>query len=233
MSQNIPETPKPETPKLEAIIFDFDGTLLNTEETEFVVYQELYRQHGLELSLLEWQQGIGTWGVFDPWTPFENLPAAQLERLKAQQHQTLLARLEELSPRVGIPELLEEAKMRGIRLALASSSDMDWIGYWGHKHGLLEGMEVLATRYEVAQVKPDPALYLLALERLGLPASAAMAVEDSLNGYRAAVAAGLCCLVFTHPITESLAFPDNAVKWPQLEGGIAALEGVWEDFARG
>ncbi len=224
-------TPKSKTPKLEAIIFDFDGTLLDTEGSEFLHFQELYRAHDLELSLTDWQQGIGTWGAFDPWQPFAHLPANQLEALKHSHHRTLLERLEEIVPRLGIPELLEEAKTQGIRLAIASSSDVDWITHWGEKHGLLEGVEVLATRFEVEKVKPDPALYLLALERLNLPARAVMAIEDSLNGYRAAVAAGLFCLAFTHTITESLEFPAGTIKWPQLEGGLAALEelhrGYW------
>jgi HAD superfamily hydrolase (TIGR01509 family) len=224
------ETPKLETPKLEALILDFDGTLLDTEGTEFEAYQALYRQHGLELSLTDWQQGIGTWGAFDPWTPFEQFPQVQLEALKKAHHHHLLERLDQILPREGIPELLEEAKTKGIRLAIASSSDADWIGHWGHKHGLLEGIEVLATRYDVEQVKPHPALYLLALERLNLPASAAMALEDSLNGYRAAVGAGLFCLALTHPITESLEFPEGTIKWPQLEGGLAALEGLHRAF---
>lgn len=218
------KNPQPKTPKLEAIIFDFDGTLLDTEGSEFSHFQELYRTHNLELALTDWQQGIGTWGAFDPWQPFAHLSAPQLKALKHTHHRTLLERLAEIVPRAGIPELLEEAKTKGIRLAIASSSDADWIAHWGGKHGLLEGVEVLTSRYEVEKVKPDPALYLLALERLNLPAYAAMAVEDSLNGYRAATAAGLFCLAFTHSVTESLEFPADTIKWPQLEGGLAALE---------
>ena len=54
-------------PTLRALIFDFDGTILDTETREFHHWQVLYRTHGRELALQDWQRGVGTWNAFDPW----------------------------------------------------------------------------------------------------------------------------------------------------------------------
>src|SRR5690606_1399442 len=81
----------------------------------------------------------------------------------------------------------------------------------------------LATRDDVAQVKPRPDVYLLALERLGLEAGEALAIEDSLNGATAATAAGLRVVVVPNDVTASQPF---IPEWPRLEdfsGGLRAL----------
>ena len=215
---------------LEALIFDFDGTLLDTETPEYAQFVELYREYGLTLRLEDWQSAVGTWDAFDAWAPFRHLGASALERLQARHHSTLLAHLATLDLRPGVKTVLEQAKAKGLKLAIASSSSQEWVMGFLESHGLVESFDALATRWEVEKVKPDPALYRLALEKLGLEPENALALEDSLNGYKAAVGAGLLCAVTPHAVTASLPFPTSAPRLETLEGGLGVLEGIYAEF---
>lgn len=203
---------------LKAIIFDFDGTILDTETTEFRRWQELYREHGRELALSDWQRGIGTWGAFDPWAGLPEAVQADQENVKAALHGRIMAAIREQEVRPGVREVLTQAREAGLRLAVASSSDREWVEGWLAQHDLLNFFETLATRYEVERVKPDPALFRLAAERLGLHPHECLAVEDSLNGATAAVAAGMPVVVVPNEVTASQPFLPG---WPRLDGAYA------------
>jgi putative hydrolase of the HAD superfamily len=112
---------------------------------------------------------------------------ARRERYRSE----LLAGLD-LSP--GIGAWLRQADRAGLQLAIASSSSRQWVrsllGGIGREHEFA----VFACGDEVSSVKPEPDIYLLALNRLGLTAAQAVAVEDSAHGVAAAKAAGLRCI---------------------------------------
>ena len=75
-----------------------------------------------------------------------------------------------------------------------------------------EYFEVIKTREDVEKVKPDPALYRVAIEELGIKPSEAVVFEDSLNGLRAAVAAGLTCVVVPNDVTRNLPFENHHLR---------------------
>ena len=209
---------------LKAIIFDFDGTILDTETTEFRHWQGLYRQHGRTLELQDWQRGVGTWDAFDPWAGLPGEVQAQREQVSETLHSGILSDIAAQELRPGVREVLRAVRPAGLRLALATSSDRDWVTRWLRQHDLLDLFEVLATRYDVARVKPDPELYLLAARGLGLAPHECLAVEDSLNGATAAIAAGMRVVLAPNDVTEAQPFPP---RWPRLtrpfEGGLPEL----------
>lgn len=208
---------------LRALIFDFDGTLLDTETHEFRRWQALYERHGRELELAAWQQGVGTWGAFDPWAGLGVIAQDARGELARELRETILADIQASDLRPGVRDVLREAQAAGLRLAIASSSDQEWIGRWLAQHGLADTFEVLATRDDVARVKPDPELYQLALSRLGVRAEEALAIEDSFHGATGAHRAGLKVVVVPNSVTRGQPFLES---WPQLEGfegGLPAL----------
>ncbi|GEM49381.1 HAD family hydrolase [Deinococcus cellulosilyticus] len=210
----------------EAIIFDFDGLILDTETPEFEAYEAFYQRQGKILQLSEWQMGVGTWGAFDPWAAFE-FTEAERDGFHAQVREDVLRRIGEAPLREGVKELFEEAKAEGIRIAMATSSDWEWIDEWTGKHGIQQYFEIFATRYEVHQVKPAPDLYLLALSKLGLHADQAIAVEDSLNGSTAAITAGLRCVVVPNKVTSTQKFRPECKRLDSLAGGLTALRALF------
>lgn len=179
---------------LRAVVFDFDGVIIDTESTALLAWQQLYESFGQELPLDEWVNLIGTWdAVWDPRADLERRIERKLDwdriepgRMAAEYE---LADAQRLLP--GIAGLLDDAARAGIPLAIASSSSLTWVAHHLDRLGIADRFEVLATRHDVPRTKPDPALYALALERLGVSAHAAFALEDSVHGVASALAAGL------------------------------------------
>jgi putative hydrolase of the HAD superfamily len=194
------------------LLFDFDGLLVDTETPSRLAYEELYREHGHELPLDKWATLVGTIGAdWNPDTHLEELVGRPLdhvalaERRRARERE--LCDLEDLRP--GIEDYLDEAERRGLRTAIVSSSDTDWIGRHLRRLERHHGWDaIIAANGDAARAKPQPNLYLEALEALGLEASEAIAFEDSLNGIRAAKAARIFVVAVPNPITQAFALDE-------------------------
>jgi HAD superfamily hydrolase (TIGR01509 family) len=211
---------------LRALLFDFDGLVLDTESTEFRAWSELYERHGHRFELERWAAAIGTLQGFDPEEHLASLGTViEAEELLAREQRNLdLCDLEELRP--GVAELLREAEGRGIATAIVSSSSEEWIKRHLDARGLRRrfGTVVCANR-DAARAKPRPDLYLEALDRLGVRADEAIAFEDSPNGIAAATAARIFTVACPNPITAQLDLSRADLVVDSLAGlTIASLE---------
>jgi HAD superfamily hydrolase (TIGR01509 family) len=192
---------------IEALLFDFDGTLVDTESTEHRAWQEAYRDHGVELTLERYSAGIGTLEGFDAIAHLEELLGASVDRGAVDEARRERERvlLHEQELREGVEAYLDEAHTLGLRVAIVSSSSESWI------EGNLERIAVtrdwaciVCANGDAARAKPTPTLYLEALETLGVSADRAIAFEDSPNGVTAARAAGIYCVAVPNPVTAAL-----------------------------
>ena len=204
--------------QLEALIFDFDGTMLDTETPEFQSWQQIYSDHGATLEIADWGRGIGTWGAFDPWVDLESKIGRTLnkEPIAVAHHARVKAAIQASTLLPGVLELLQSARDARVKLAIASSSNREWVEGWALRLGVLDFFAATATQDDVQRVKPDPALYKLACEKLGVQPQAALALEDSANGATSALAAGLRCAVIPNPVTRTLEFPSGVVRLETL-----------------
>lgn len=216
---------------MKAIVFDFDGTVVDTESAVYAAWRELYEEHGGELPLERWVDVVGAAGqVFDPYKELESqigreLDRTALEPLRRKRELDLVA-LER--PRPGVLEILEEARERGLKVGLATNSRTDWVETHLQALGIRACFEAVATADDVERGKPDPALYALAARRLGVRPEDALAIEDSPSGALGAVRAGLVCLVVPSPLTRDLAFPMAHAVWKTLAGaGVDELAALW------
>ncbi|MCF6278002.1 MAG: HAD-IA family hydrolase [Anaerolineales bacterium] len=206
---------------LKALIFDFDGLILDTETPEFDVLQKIYAEHDAQLPIEKWGQIIGGSGAvtFDPVADLERLTGRKiprqpvLDRWRAQADALITAN--PVLP--GVIALLDEARQRGLRLAVASSSSHAWVDTHLQRLGIFDRFEVIVCSDDVTRTKPSPELFLLALSRLNVRADQAIVFEDSPNGVKAANVAGIFVVAVPNPITAQLKFGGKKKKLRSLE----------------
>ncbi|ANC75855.1 hypothetical protein ABE65_003110 [Fictibacillus phosphorivorans] len=195
---------------IKALVFDFDGTILDTETQHYNAFQELYQEHGSDLPLEVWGECIGTHSDFNPYEYLERQIDQKLDHevLRAKKTERALALIAEQRELPGIIDYLEAAKELGLKVGLASSSSRKWVEEHLDRIGLKHHFEVIKTADDVERVKPDPALYLEAVKGLHVKPHEAIAFEDSVNGSMAAKRAGLYCVAIPNPVTKHMAFSD-------------------------
>ena len=204
-------------PGIAAVVLDFDGLIVDTETPIFEAWLAAYQRRGCSVGLDEWQHALGTHGGFDP---LEHLEGQMREALALGQGQefdreAVLAEVKEATTKgcdgqpllPGVEALLREAGALGLGRAVASSSSCGWVNGWLERHGIRELLDVVVGRDDVRNVKPDPELFLLAASRLGQPPAACVVFEDSPNGMRAALAAGMRCVAVPNALTRPLERP--------------------------
>jgi len=195
-------------PVPDAIVFDFDGLVVDTEWVEYVSIDAVFREHGTQLSEDLWRSFIGT--VDHPhWTEIleqqvgRSLDREQLrhERVEANRHV-----IESLPVQAGVGELMADARSARIPMAIASSSPRHWVEGHLRRVGLWELLDAVATGDEVERTKPDPAVYRLAVDRLGNDGPGVVALEDSVTGCHAAIGAGLSVVAVPSRMTTGMDF---------------------------
>ena len=193
---------------IRALVFDLDGLILDTESVVYASWQSAYQVHGVPLPLDLWLRAIGSDAThFEPLSYLlERRPGLDVEQLHAQRRVVRDRLLADLAPCAGVPERIAEARARGLRLAVASSSERAWVEGHLTRLGLREHFSAIRCREDVLRVKPDPTLYRSALAAIGVAPEHAVAFEDSPNGVAAAVAAGMRCVAVPGPMTRSLRF---------------------------
>ncbi len=204
---------------IKALIFDFDGLILDTEGPEFQAWQEVYTAHGGELKLDAWSQGIGTLGGFDPYAHLEMQLGQPVKRedLSKSLGERTAALIEQQSILPGVVALILEARQHGLKVGLASSSHHTWVDGHLARLGILEQFDCIKCADDVKAVKPDPELYLAVLASFNIAASEAIAFEDSPNGILAAKRAGLFCVAVPNPLTAQLALERADMRLASLE----------------
>jgi len=191
---------------IRAIVFDFDGLILDTEEPVYRSWLEVYEAHGELLPFERWVQIVGsTTTEFHPQRHLEERlgrPLSQevLEGRIGRRTEMILA--QELLP--GILQSIEDARGLGLKLGVASSSTRDWVSGHLERLGILGRFDCVRCRDDVNHAKPAPDLYLAVLDCLGVSASEAVAIEDSPNGVMAAKQAGMRCVAIPNSITATL-----------------------------
>jgi HAD superfamily hydrolase (TIGR01509 family) len=194
---------------VQAIIFDFDGLILDTELPEYQSWEEIYQSYGCHLPVSKWVVLIGAGyisGQFDPYAYLEEQFGQPIDRdavrAKRRQRNTELLAVQQILP--GVEDYIAEAKRLGLKIGLASSSPHDWVDGHLARLGLLEEFHCVKCSNDVTRTKPDPELYLSVLDAFSLQPEQAIALEDSANGVLAAKRAGLFCVAVPNPMTREL-----------------------------
>lgn len=228
-------------PPFEALIFDVDGTLADTEEAHRQAFNDAFRAYGLEFcwsrelygELLQVTGGKERLAAFFAESRLSAGARAQLAGLIPRLHATKTSFYVEgmkqgrVPLRPGVRRLMAEARAAGVRLAIASTTSPDNVsalleGALGEE--ALEDFSVIAAGDAVPRKKPAPDIYQLALGRLGITAASAIAFEDSAIGVAAAKAAGLFTVATPSDWTRGQDFAAADLVLPSLAEAHAPLE---------
>lgn len=220
---------------LQALIFDVDGTLADTEEVHRLAFNHVFTEFGLDwhwtpelyaelLAISGGRERITAYGHdlrarFGSEREFQQFVVA-VHRAKTRKYAAMLT-AGEVRLRPGIRRLLDSARAAGLTLAIATSSarsNADTLLDNNLPPGWRDWFTAIETCDSVVEKKPSPAVYSAVLRRLGIDPAAVVALEDTPNGLRAATAAGVGTVITTHRYTRGHAF----------EGALLVTDGAGE-----
>lgn len=199
-------------PVIKAVVFDFDGLLIDTETPLFEAYQRIFAEHGAKLTRDFWGSFLGTNRHtldFLEESLGREVYRPAIERTVMELYEKAME-LQGLRP--GVEAYVQEAKAAGLRVGLASSSQRLRIEPYLRKFGIFHYFDCIRTGLDASQGKPDPELYVSVLEGLCVRPQEAIAFEDSLHGLQAAKRAGLICVIVPNPVTCHLPFSGHDLR---------------------
>lgn len=194
-------------PPFEAVVFDMDGVLIDSET--FYTQQEarIFKELGLNISTEEHKtyQGTATYEMWKKIRVNHHLPQS-VEALTLLCEEDTLAQYRQMDSMATMPfvkELIQQLHSMGYPLALATSSTPRVIDLVLEKTGLgIYFREVVNSTMTNGKSKPAPDLFILAAEKLTVNPSGCIAIEDSTNGISAAKGAGMFCIAYNGPGAE-------------------------------
>lgn len=206
-------------PQIRAILFDFDGLILDTEYACFSSWQAVFREFGQEYTLDDYLKIVGTHqSLCDPRNLLEERCGHPVDRDAVDRDRIVKERrfAADLVVLPGVRELVALARERGFKRAVVSNSSQSWVR--GHllRHGIFDAFNVMVGREDASQLKPAPDLYLEAIRQLGILPQHGLAFEDSQTGSLAAIRAGLHCIAVPNAITAVQDFSHIATRLASL-----------------
>jgi putative hydrolase of the HAD superfamily len=191
---------------IKAVVFDFDGLIIDTETVWYEAFKEVLQAYNVEYPLEEFVKVIGTHDALLNQFLEAKVGLAETAVVRKLAKESYLVKIQTSEIRDGVKDYLAAAQELGLKIGLASSSNRAWVEGYLKQLGIFDYFEVIKTGDQVEKVKPDPALYIKAIEELGVAADEAIAFEDSSNGAKAAKAAGLHCVIVPNEVTKSIIF---------------------------
>ena len=195
---------------VKALIFDFDGLILDTETPDVRAWEDIYAEYGFPFPIASWAQIIGGTGAskFDAAVHLQALLDRPLDlvALQAQQNHISHSLVDQQTVLPGVMDYLHEAKRLGLKLAIASSSPHSWVDTHAERLGVFHYFDkvICADDVDAGRTKPKPDLFLLALDQLQVRENEAVVFEDSPNGVEAAKSAGIFVVAVPNPVTSLL-----------------------------
>lgn len=210
-----------------AVLFDFDGVIVDTEWAIYQAWARTYERSGHDLPLSLYTRCIGS--DFATWSPKTNLEdlsgrTFDWEVLDESRQVEIREELANQGEMPGVGELLQYLDTIGIVRSVVSSSSHDWVDGWLEKLDLRQYFSHVICRGDAPRIKPAPDLYLEASSRLGINVADCLVLEDSLNGLFSATAAGMRSWAIPNRVTNDLDFSQAELVLPDLGSAMERLK---------
>jgi len=195
---------------LKALIFDFDGLILDTETPEVTVWGNIYKEYGFELPVHEWEKTVGGYGIstFNAAEHLALLSAGEVDsassHLRYRQESDAIIQSSPILP--GVMDLIHSAKTNGLKVAIGSSSPHSWVDAHTKRLGIYDLFDFIICQDDVekGKTKPYPDIYLKVLDKLQVRANEALVFEDSPNGVLASRRAGIFVVAVPNGLTKQM-----------------------------
>jgi HAD superfamily hydrolase (TIGR01509 family) len=205
------------SPLLEAVVFDFDGLILDTERIEADCIIEIVGEWGHTLSYRDFGHLFGSVDADEEWDELLGAACGRTARELDEQLRVMVKPLKDELPLLpGVRELLDAAHEGGLRVGIATGNIVETLERRLGRHGIFDRFDAIVTRPDVAHGKPAPDLYLEAARRLQAPPAACLALEDSAIGCQAALAAGMQVIACPSVVTAHCTFPPGVARVESL-----------------
>jgi HAD superfamily hydrolase (TIGR01509 family) len=196
--------------RIRAVVFDFDGLMVNTEEVFHLSGMELLRRRGKEPTpaVFHAMMGRRAHDAFSALIRIMDLKES-IEDLQRESTEIFFQMLDDiLQPMPGLFDLLDLIDERGLPKAVATSSEHSYLTALLAKLNLQDRFQTLLTAEDVTQGKPHPEIYLTAARRLNVEPREMLVLEDSEAGTQAAAAAGAHIVSVPHRHSRHFAFAE-------------------------
>ncbi|HZL08964.1 MAG TPA: HAD family phosphatase [Prolixibacteraceae bacterium] len=208
---------------IKAIIFDMDGTLVDTEPFNTEIEKRQFSLRQIAISDEEHRQYMGIsseimWRIIAE-RHMLIVPGEELIEQNRMESLRYFAELDEIPIMPGLIDLLENLQAKNYPLAVASSSCPEIIDLILKKTGLRDYFQIVVSTQEAGKSKPEPDVFLLAARKLGVKPEHSLVIEDSANGIRAAHAAEMSCVAFQGPGAD----PQSQKEADAIVGSYAQL----------
>lgn len=218
---------------LKAIILDFDGLIIDTEVVWYQLYKEwFFKEFNYNLSIENFLVCVGA-NVQELLTNLEQEADIQVDasQMKNILEDRFIHTSRELPIKIGVEKLIKDTKQNNLQLILATSASKRKPLYHLKRLGLLDYFDYILTAEDVDKIKPDPELFLLALDKCNISADEALIFEDSLNGVLAANRANIPVIVCPNEVTRYSSF----TKYYQKVDSLLEidLQYIIENFKQG
>lgn len=215
---------------IKGAIFDMDGLMLDTEKLLVKFWRQAAAEYGYDMTFehvlsirsLSRKYSIPLLkGIFGEEFPFEEVRSRRIKLMNSYIDEN------GFEIKKGLFELLDFLKEKGIRIAVATATDLERATIYLKKAGAFDYFDEIICGNMIKNGKPEPDIYIEAAKKLGLPAKECAALEDSPNGIKSAYSAG--CRVIMIP---DLSQPDDEIK-PMLSAVYNSLDKACEFFEGG
>lgn len=216
-----------------ALLFDLDGTLIDSDPLHMPVFVEMYAARGKTVDHAYYMRHIH--GRLNQDSFGRAFPDEDADALSDEKERLFRGRLGDNHPPMpGLPALLDRAARDGFRIAVVTNAPRENVDAMLRSMGVWGRFDAVVTAAECRRGKPDPAPYLEAMRRLEVSPDTAIAFEDSPSGLAAAVAAGVFAVGIRSSLTDAALRAEGAAVTikdftdPALEDVLARLKGQAE-----
>ncbi len=205
--------------RFKAIVFDFDGLIVDTEVPEYEAWLKIFRSYGVDLPLSVWTPHIGGGNEnFNIYDHLEELTGKRIDRdeMRSRRRAEFAELFKDAVPLPGVEDYIATARERGMGIGIASSSPRRWVHPKLEQLGLEDTFDTVVCSDDVGSSKPNPASYIRAIADLDLTPHEAFALEDSPTGVQGAKSAGLLCVAVPGTLTRDRSYDHADLRLDSL-----------------